>query len=72
MALVSNVSDSKESRVGLYKTTEVYTEIYERSSRLDELEQGFNEKVRERTIVIHGALYATEQYIEEHVKAGRS
>lgn len=69
---VSNVPNSKQSSVGLYKTAEVYIGTHGRSLRLDGLEQGFNDNARERAIVVHGATYTTEQYIEQHGKSGRS
>lgn len=69
---VSNVPRSKQSSVGLYKTAEVYTGDHGRSMRLDGLEEGFNDNARSRAIVVHGADYAGETFIQKHGKAGRS
>ena len=69
---VSNVPQSKKTSVGLYKTAEVYTGKHGRSLRLDGLEKGFNDNARKRNIVIHGADYAEESFVQQHGKAGRS
>ena len=69
---VSNVPSSKQSSVGLYKTAEEYIGRHGRSLKLDGLEKGFNDNARERAIVIHGASYVTDPYIEQHGKSGRS
>lgn len=69
---ISNTSESKQTSVGLYRTAEVYTGIHGRSLRLDGLEKGFNNNARERAIVIHGADYAGDSFVQKHGKAGRS
>lgn len=69
---VSNVPESKQSSVGVYRTAEVYTGKHGRSLRLDGLEKGFNHNARKRAIVIHGADYATAAYVKKYGKAGRS
>ena len=69
---VSNTPQSKQTSVGLYRTAEVYTGKHGRSLRLDGLEEGFNDNARQRSIVIHGADYADDSFIQKHGKAGRS
>ena len=69
---VSNTPRSKQTSVGLYRTAEVYTGKHGRSLRLDGLEEGFNDNARQRSIVIHGAEYADDSFIQKHGKAGRS
>ena len=69
---VSNTPRSKQTSVGLYRTAEVYTGKHGRSLRLDGLEEGFNDNARQRAIVIHGAEYAGDSFIQKHGKAGRS
>ena len=69
---VSNVPQSKQSSVGLYKTAETYTGKHGYSLKMDGLEQGFNHNARERAIVIHGAEYARESFVRKHGKTGRS
>ena len=69
---VSNTQNSKKSSVGLYKTAEVYNGKHGRSLRLDGLEEGFNDNARDRSIVIHGADYAGDAFVQKYGKAGRS
>lgn len=68
----SNVSSSYMSSLGFYLTGETYEGKHGYSLRLDGLEQGFNDKARERAIVIHGADYAREQFIKQTGRLGRS
>lgn len=68
----SNVSSSYMSSLGFYLTAETYQGKHGYSLRLDGLEQGFNDKARERAIVIHGADYAKEQFIKQTGRLGRS
>ena len=69
---VSNVPQSKQSSVGLYKTAETYTGKHGYSLKMDGLEQGFNDNARERAIVIHGAKYTRDSFVQKHGKVGRS
>ena len=69
---VSNTPRSKQTSVGLYRTAEVYTGSHGMSLRLDGLEEGFNDNARQRDIVIHGADYAGDSFIQKHGRAGRS
>ena len=69
---VSNTPNSKQSSAGLYQTAETYRGKHGYSLRLDGLEQEVNDNARERTIVVHGADYATDAFIEKHGKTGRS
>jgi hypothetical protein len=68
----SNVSSSYMSSLGFYLTGETYEGKHGYSLRLDGLEHGFNDKARERAIVIHGADYAREQFIKQTGRLGRS
>lgn len=69
---VSNTPQSKQSSVGLYKTAETYTGKHGYSLKMDGLEKGFNENARERAIVIHGAKYARDSFVQKNGKSGRS
>ncbi|WP_304516893.1 murein L,D-transpeptidase catalytic domain family protein [Cecembia rubra] len=68
----SNVSSSYMSSLGFYLTGETYQGKHGYSLRLDGLEKGFNDKARERAIVIHGADYAKEEFISQTGRLGRS
>lgn len=68
----SNNIDSLQSSVGFFKTSTTYIGKNGYSMRLDGLEKGINDKAMERNIVIHGASYATESYINKHGRLGRS
>lgn len=68
----SNINSSYMSSLGFYLTGETYQGKHGYSLRLDGLEAGFNDKARERAIVIHGAAYAEEEFIEQTGRLGRS
>lgn len=68
----SNLSSSYMSSLGFYLTGETYEGKHGYSLRLDGLENGFNDKARERAIVIHGAEYAEENFIKQTGRLGRS
>lgn len=68
----SNVNSSFMSSVGFYVTGETYQGKHGYSLRLDGLEEGFNDNARERAIVIHGADYASEDFVKTTGRLGRS
>lgn len=68
----SNTHSSYMSSLGFYLTGETYQGKHGYSLRLDGLESGFNDKARERAIVIHGAAYAEEEFIHQTGRLGRS
>lgn len=68
----SNQNSSFMSSLGFYRTAETYQGKHGYSLRLDGLEQGFNDQARERAIVIHGAAYASEDFIRQTGRLGRS
>lgn len=68
----SNTNRSLQSSLGLYQTGEPYQGKHGYSLRLDGLEKGFNDNARSRAIVIHGAEYVSEDFIESHGRLGRS
>lgn len=71
-AKFSNTPESFQSSLGFYATAETYHGKHGLSLRLDGLEQGINDKARARAIVIHGADYVSEEFIEKHGRLGRS
>lgn len=68
----SNVINSFQSSVGFYSTAEVYTGKHGRSLKLDGLDAQLNGKARERAIVVHGADYVSQDFINRTGRLGRS
>ncbi|WEM45185.1 murein L,D-transpeptidase catalytic domain family protein (plasmid) [Photobacterium sp. DA100] len=59
----SNTLNSKQTSVGVFKTAETYYGKYGYSLRLDGLSAGVNDNARRRHIVIHGAKYASPDFL---------
>ena len=68
----SNIAESNMSSLGLYRTAEAYIGKHGYSLRLDGLDRGFNDRARERAIVIHGAEYVSETVTKAQGRLGRS
>lgn len=68
----SNRMNSRQTSLGFFLTSETYYGRNGYSLRLDGLEKGINDRARERTIVIHGAAYATDDFIRRNGRLGRS
>jgi hypothetical protein len=68
----SNNPDSHQSSLGLYKTADTYVGRNGYSLRLDGLDMGFNDRARERAIVMHGAPYVSEAFAKAQGRLGRS
>ncbi|GJM63182.1 murein L,D-transpeptidase catalytic domain family protein [Persicobacter diffluens] len=68
----SNIPNSHQSSLGLYRVGEHYIGKHGPSRRLDGLERKINDKARERAIVIHAADYASPSFVEQHGRLGRS
>ncbi|MDW7695031.1 murein L,D-transpeptidase catalytic domain family protein [Flammeovirgaceae bacterium SG7u.111] len=68
----SNTPSSLQSSVGFYVTGGMYQGKHGLSMFLDGQEKGFNDKARERYIVMHGANYVSEDYVKKHGRLGRS
>ena len=68
----SNVAESNMSSIGLYRTGEAYIGKHGYSLRLDGLDRGFNDRARERAIVIHGADYVSDSITKTQGRLGRS
>jgi len=68
----SNCSDSKKSCTGFFRTAETYYGKHGYSLSLDGLEEGINDNARVRSIVIHGAEYVSQEFIEKYGRLGRS
>lgn len=70
-ALFSNTSGSLQSSLGLARTAETYQGSNGYSLRLDGLEAS-NDNMRDRAIVMHGASYAEDAFIDANGYLGRS
>ena len=68
----SNVPESNQSSLGLFRTAEAYNGKHGLSLRLDGLERGINDRARERAIVIHGADYVNAATAKSQGRLGRS
>ena len=68
----SNVMASHKSSLGFYITQNTYQGENGYSLRLQGIEKNINDKALRRSIVIHGAKYADERYLQERGMLGRS
>ncbi len=68
----SNTNGSHQSSIGLFRTAESYVGKHGYSLRMDGLEPGFNDRARERAIVIHPADYVNPDWIARQGRIGRS
>jgi hypothetical protein len=68
----SNRSGSFQSSLGFYVAAETYTGKHGLSLKLDGMEPGFNDKARDRAVVLHGADYATADFVRRNGRLGRS
>lgn len=68
----SNQHESYKSSLGFFKTGETYQGMHGYSLRLDGLEEGVNNNARSRAIVMHGADYVSNQFVNEHNRLGLS
>lgn len=68
----SNVTGSHQSSIGLFRTSESYYGRHGYSLRMDGLEEGVNDRARNRAIVIHGADYVDPAWIDRQGRIGRS
>lgn len=68
----SNTMNSYQSSLGFYLTINPYEGSNGYSLRLKGLEPGINSNALDRNIVVHGADYATEDFIKKYGFLGRS
>jgi len=68
----SNREGSYQSSLGLFRTQESYEGAHGYSLRMDGLEPGFNDRARERAIVIHAADYVSPLWSKREGRIGRS
>ncbi|MEO5891277.1 MAG: murein L,D-transpeptidase catalytic domain family protein [Ferruginibacter sp.] len=68
----SNLPESHQSSLGFYVTMDTYVGGNGYSLRLKGCEKGINDKAYERAIVIHGADYVSNNFINSRGELGRS
>lgn len=68
----SNTAESNESSLGFYIASETYNGKHGYSLKLDGQEAGFNDKARERGVVMHAADYVSKAFIQATGRLGRS
>lgn len=68
----SNRPESHKSSLGFYITGKTYHGAHGLSLQINGIEKGINDRAWARKIVIHGAKYVGDNYIEENPFIGRS
>lgn len=68
----SNEPETHTSSIGLFATDDTYVGRNGYSLRLNGLDAGFNDRARERAIVMHGAPYVSAAYAKSRGRLGRS
>lgn len=68
----SNQSGSKASSLGTFVTSDTYNGSVGYALNLNGLEKGFNDKALSRRVVIHGANYVSEEFLNRFGRMGRS
>jgi hypothetical protein len=68
----SNQMNSRQSSLGLFVADKPYFGSNGYSLRLDGLDVGFNDRARDRAIVMHGAPYVDAGFAARHGRIGRS
>ncbi|HEY0654376.1 MAG TPA: murein L,D-transpeptidase catalytic domain family protein [Chryseosolibacter sp.] len=68
----SNKHESLQSSLGFYRTGQTYLGRHGISLLLHGLEPGINDHARSRAIVVHGADYVSDRYIQVAGRLGRS
>src|SRR5690606_18825032 len=61
-----------QSSLGFYVTNETYQGKHGLSLKLDGFDKDINHLARARAIVVHGADYVSEKFINQHGRLGRS
>lgn len=68
----SNTDESHQTSIGLFRTDSTYVGKNGYSLRLDGLDRGYNDRARERAIVMHGAPYVSDAFVKANGRLGRS
>lgn len=68
----SNVKDSRQTSLGLFRTGGTYMGGNGYSLKLQGLDKGVNDRAEERHIVMHGAWYVSAEHVRAQGRLGRS
>lgn len=68
----SNKMQSHKSSLGFFITGETYSGKHGYSLTLNGMEEKFNSLARKRGVVVHGAKYVSQSYIDKYGRLGRS
>ena len=68
----SNNPSSLQSSLGFYLTKEAYWGSHGLGLKLSGVEPGFNDRAEERAIVMHGASYVCDAFINQYGRLGKS
>ena len=68
----SNREGSEMSSLGFYVTGETYTGKHGLSLRLRGVDPTYNTNAASRAVVVHGAEYVCEEFVQQHGRLGRS
>ncbi|GAA4377082.1 murein L,D-transpeptidase catalytic domain family protein [Hymenobacter koreensis] len=68
----SNENESNMSSLGFYVTKGDYYGKHGRSLKLEGVDEGYNDRALERSVVMHGAEYVSEEFIKQYGRLGRS
>lgn len=68
----SNIRGSLQTSLGFYVTGGDYTGVHGKALRLSGVDTLYNENAVHRYIVVHGAWYCSEDFIQKHGRLGRS
>ncbi len=68
----SNTAESHQSSLGFYVTDDTYIGKHGLSLRLQGLDKGFNTNAKERAVVVHGAEYVSQSFVNQNGYLGRS
>jgi hypothetical protein len=68
----SNQNGSEMSSLGFYRTASTYNGKHGLSLKIIGLDPGFNTNAESRAVVVHGADYVCESFVQQHGRLGRS
>jgi hypothetical protein len=68
----SNQANSHMSSLGFYVTSNTYIGKHGLSLRLNGMDESFNSNALNRAVVVHGAEYVSQSFINQHGRLGRS